>query len=129
VKILKASTCRWPPLFRMTAFLAILVLLASGAGCFAGEIRSGLTLQVKPNSIWFEDAARPTRWQQLRKTGNSAAASYEEELRDAWQFINQLTVKILSYEAEKNQVNVKIESDAGRMLGTTWWLDADTLVQ
>ena len=116
----------------MTALLAILVSAAASVTCFAGEIRSGSTLEVRPNSIWFEDAARLTRWQQLKKSGNSAAlASYEEKLhsqRNAWQFANQLTVTVLSYEGEKNQINVKMET-AGRMLGTTWWLDAGALVQ
>jgi hypothetical protein len=44
------------------------------------------------------------------------------------QFTNQLTVEILSYEPQQNQVNVEMKTP-GRMLGTTWWLDADALVQ
>ena len=99
---------------------------------FAGEIRKGGTMEVKPNSMWFQDAVQLTHWQQLKKNGNSAAlASYEEKVRsnrDAWQFTNQLTVKILSYEPGKNRVNVEMTTE-GRMLGTTWLLDADAIVQ
>jgi hypothetical protein len=101
-------------------------------GVFAGEIRTGATMQVKPNSIWFQDAAQLTRWQQLNKSGDSKAlASYQNEVlsnRDAWQFTNQLTAKILGYERGKNQINVKMKTE-GRMLGTRWWLDADALAQ
>jgi hypothetical protein len=31
------------------------------------------TMHVRPNSIWFQDAAKLTHWQQLKKSGNSAA--------------------------------------------------------
>jgi hypothetical protein len=48
--------------------------------------------------------------------------------RDAWQFTKQLTVKILSYEPRENQVKVEMKTQ-GRMLGSTWVLDADALVQ
>ena len=89
-------------------------------------------MQVKADSIWFEDAAKLTHWQQLKKSGNSTAlASYQDEVlsqRDAWQFTKQLTVRILSYSPEKNQVNVEMKT-AGRLLGSTWLLDADALVQ
>ena len=48
-------------------------------------------MQVKPNSIWFEDTAKLTRWQQLKKSGNAAAlTSYQDQAlskRDAWQFL------------------------------------------
>ncbi len=110
---------------------ALLVGVALGTGALAGEIRNGATLQVKPNSIWFEEAAKLTQWQQLKKGGDPAAlASYKDEAlsqREAWQFINQLTVKVLGYEPGTNQVNVEMESP-GRMLGTTWFLDADALM-
>lgn len=100
--------------------------------CVAGEIRAGATMQVKANSIWFQDADKFAQWQQLKKSGNSAAlASYQEEAfseRDAWQFINRLTVKILRYEPAKNQVNVEMMT-RGRLLGSKWLLDADALVR
>jgi hypothetical protein len=110
--------------------LALLIVAASAGGSFAGEIRKGATMQVKPNSIWFEEAANLTRWQQLKRGGDPAAlASYQEELlshRDAWQFINRLNVKILEYQPGKNQVLVEMTT-AGRMLGTKWFLDPDAL--
>ena len=116
----------------MRALLVLLVVAASAAGSFAGEIRKGATMQVKPNSIWFEEAANLTRWQQLKKGGDPAAlAAYQEELlshRDAWQFINRLSVKILEYQPGKNQVQVEMTT-AGRMLGTKWFLDPDALVR
>jgi murein L,D-transpeptidase YcbB/YkuD len=116
----------------MRTFLAPFVLVALTVGSFAGEIRHGATMQVKPNSIWFQDTAKLTHWQQLKKIGDSAAlASYQDEVlsqRKAWQCTKQLTVRILSYERGKNQVNVEMKT-AGRMLGSTWVLDADTLVQ
>ena len=89
-------------------------------------------MQVKPNSIWFQDTAKLTHWQQLKKSRDSTAlASYQDEVlsnRDAWQFTKRLTVRILSYEPGKSQVNVEMKT-AGRMLGSTWLLDADALVQ
>ena len=73
------------------------------------------TMHVRHNSIWFQDAAKLTHWQQLRKSGNSAAlASYEHE--------------VLSRPPGKNQVKVAMETP-GRLLGTTWFLDADAFVQ
>jgi hypothetical protein len=106
--------------------------VALSVGSFAGHIGKGATMQVKPNSIWFQDTATLTHWQQLRKSDNSAAlASYQDEVlshRDAWQFINQLTVRILSYDPRRNQVNVEMKTE-GRMLGTKWLLDPDALVQ
>ena len=111
--------------------LALFILLAVSLGSFAGEIRKGATMQVKPNSIWFEDAAQLTRWKQLKKDRNSRALkSYQDKVlssREAWQFINELTVEILTYEPRQNQVNVEMKTP-GRMLGTRWWLGADALV-
>ena len=88
-------------------------------------------MQVKPNSIWFQDADKFTRWQELKTSDSTALASYQDEVlsdRDAWQFTKWLTVKVLSYEPRKNQVNVEMKT-AGRLLGSTWLLDADALVQ
>jgi hypothetical protein len=116
----------------MRAYLTLLVLVVLGIGSFAGEIRKGATMEVKPNSIWFQDAAKLTHWQELKKSADAPAlASYQHEVlshRDAWQFLNQLTVKILSYEPRKNQVNVEMKTP-GRTLGSTWLLDANALVQ
>src|SRR5215216_5085686 len=109
------------------AAAALPLALALDIGSFAGEIRRGATMQVKPNSIWFEDTAKLTRWQELKKSGNTTAlTSYQDEVlshRDAWQFSNQLIVKILSYERGKNQINVEMKTP-GRLLGSAWLLDA-----
>ena len=118
---------------RMKPSLRILfVLLGLAIASFAAEIRKGATMQVKANSIWFQDTAKLSHWQQLKKSGNSKAleAYQEKELgdRDAWQFGNQLTVKIVGYDGAKNQVNVEMKTP-GRMLGTTWFLDAEAMVK
>jgi hypothetical protein len=111
---------------------ALLILAAFGISSFAGEIRKGATMEVKPNSIWFQNAAKLKHWQTLKKSGHAAAfAAYQDQAlshRDAWQFLNELTVKILRYDPAKNQVNVEMETP-GRMLGSTWFLDANALLQ
>jgi hypothetical protein len=118
--------------FIVSAAAALPLAVALNIASFAGEIRKGATTQVKPNSIWFEDAAKSAHWQQLKKSGDAAAlTSYQDEVlshRDAWQFINQLTVKILSHERGKNQVKVEMKTP-GRLIGSTWFLDADALRQ
>jgi hypothetical protein len=48
--------------------------------------------------------------------------------RDAWQFIDSLAVKILSYRPEKNQVSVEMTTEC-RLHGSKWVLDADALVK
>jgi hypothetical protein len=116
----------------MRAFFVLIALLVWNVACVAGEIRAGATMQVKPNSIWFDDLAKFTRWQKLKKSGDSEAfASYQKERlsqRDAWQFIDQLTVKILGYERRNNRVDVEMKTE-GRFLGSKWHLEPDALVQ
>jgi hypothetical protein len=116
----------------MRAFLALLFLAASVAGSRAAEISNGAIMVVKPNSIWFEDAAKLTEWQQLRKSSGAAAfMSYQKNIlsgRQAWQFINPRSVKILGYERRKNQVTVEMKSE-GRLQGSTWLLDAGALAR
>ena len=116
----------------MRALLVLLVVAASAAGSFAGEIRKGATMEVKPNSIWFQDTSRLAHWQELKKSGNTAAlASYQGEVlsqRVAWQFVNALTIKILRYRPRTQQVNVEM-TEPGRLAGTEWWLDASALVR
>jgi hypothetical protein len=110
----------------------LFVLAALAIASFGEDIRKGATINVKSNSIWFQDVASLTQWQHLKKSGNSKAlAAYEEkELsnRDAWQFTNQISVKVLSYDSARSQANVEMRTP-GRMLGTNWWLDAETLVR
>src|SRR5262249_13328906 len=90
---------------------AVVFLLTLVSVSFAGVIAKGATMQVKPNSIWFQNAAQLTRWQDLKKSGNTAAlATYQQQLlsdREAWQFTNQITVKVLDYDSEKKQVTVE----------------------
>jgi hypothetical protein len=106
----------------MRGLLTPLLLLASVAGSPAAEIRKGVTTQVKPNSFWFEDAAKLTEWQQRRKSsGGAAFASYQRTIlseRAAWQFINPMTVKVLGYEAAKKQAQVELKT-SGRLAGST----------
>ena len=112
------------------ALLTVLLLAASIAAAFAGPIRKGAVMQVKPNSVWFDEAAELTHWQELKKSGNEAAlTSFQDQVvgqREAWQFLKPLKVKILSYEPAKSQINVEMKT-AGRMQGTTWWLDASSV--
>jgi len=111
-------------------FFTLFLLAALMVGAFAREIRKGAVMQVKPNSIWFEDSAKLTHWQELKKSSDAAAlASYQDEVlgqREAWQFIKPLTVKVLGYEPGKNQVNVEMKT-TGRLFGSTWWLDESAL--
>jgi hypothetical protein len=87
---------------------------------------------VKANSIWFQNQSELTHWQQLKNKGDTTAlAAYQEKVlgnRDAWQFINPLTVKILGYDLAKHQVHVEMTTE-GRMQGTDWLLDPDALAQ
>jgi hypothetical protein len=114
------------------AFLTVLVLTALVTGANAGPIRKGAVMEVKPNSIWFEEVARLTRWQELKKGGDAAAlTSYQEQMlggREAWQFLKPLKVKILRYDTAASQINVEMKT-SGRMQGTTWWLDATAVGQ
>jgi hypothetical protein len=115
-----------------SSFRIPLLLLASSIASFAGEIQKGATVQVKADSIWFQKVKELSHWQRIKKSGDSKAleAYQQKEMgeRDAWQFGNQLSVKIISYDAATNQVHVKMLTP-GRMLGTDWFLDADALVK
>ena len=116
----------------MRAYVALLVLMFGSTGSHAGEIRMGALMQVKPNSIWFQDTGQLTHWQKLRKSGDKAAfESYQKQKlseREAWQFIYPMTVKILGHTPKTNQVSVEMLTE-GRMLGTKWVLDAGTLMR
>jgi hypothetical protein len=114
----------------MRSFLGLLLLVASLAASLAAEIGKGAIMQVKPNSIWFEEARQLAQWQEKKKSGDAAAfTAYQEKIlsaREAWQFINPLTVRILRYEPAKHRVYVKMKTD-GRMADTDWFLDPDAL--
>ncbi len=113
---------------RVTA--SMLMLGALAAGCVAAEKRIGAWVEVKSNSIWFEDHAKLSEWQRLKSEGDAAAlGAYEKQVlgtREAWQFTKPLAVKILSIEATTNQVNVEMTTP-GRLEGSVWVLDAAAL--
>lgn len=115
---------------RLHILLTVLVVAASITAAVAAPIRKGAVMQVKPNSVWFEDAAKLTHWQELKKGGNEAAlTSYQEQMlgqREAWQFLKPLKVKILRYEPATSQINVEMRT-AGRLQGSSWWLDASAV--
>jgi hypothetical protein len=116
----------------MRAYLALVILLALGSACLSGDLQVGATVQVKANPIWFEEAAQLAQWQAVRKRGNAKSfAAYEKKVlraREAWQFITQLPVKILSYEPQQKRVHFQMQAD-GRLAGSEWFLDPDALVQ
>ena len=111
------------------AFLIAFAWLALSQA-LAADIRVGATVQVQPNSIWFEDTAKLTQWQRLKAGGNAAAlASYESKAlasREAWQFTGSLAVKVLAHDPAKKQVSVEMQTE-GRLIGTKWVIDAGTL--
>lgn len=112
-------------------FLLLGALLAApSTASMAAEIRTGATVQVKPNSIWFENAAGLAQWQKLKTRASAdAVAAYERRIlrqREAWQFINPLSVKILGHDPKSGRITVEMLTE-GRLQGSTWVLDAGTL--
>jgi hypothetical protein len=107
-------------------------LLSFASSALAADIRAGAIMQVTPNSIWFDEAADLAKWQALKKAGDAAAlAAYEKDRlgsRNAWQFINPLTVKVLTYQSQTNQVEVEMKTK-GRFEGLHMFLDAGALVR
>ncbi|UZE48571.1 hypothetical protein ONR75_27940 [Rhodopseudomonas sp. P2A-2r] len=87
-------------------------------------------MQVKADSIWFQDASRLAHWQVLKHTGDAAAlVLYQDSLlkrRDAWQFLATLEVRIRGHRPKAHQVDVEMTSE-GRLRGSRWVLDEDAL--
>lgn len=106
--------------------LLIFAMTLSG-GASAADIRAGATLQVKANSVWFQNKAKLTQWQGLKKIGSARALkAYEERVlraREAWQFLEPLAVQIKSFDAGSGQARVTMTAE-GRMQDTEWLLDA-----
>ncbi len=106
----------------------LLVLAVLVVGSLAEQIREGAKMEVKPDSIWFLEVGDLSNWQKLKKAGNPAEfESYQSRelgARHAWQFTKPLTVKIISFEPQKNQAKVQLLTP-GRYLGTTWWIDGN----
>jgi hypothetical protein len=117
----------------MKSSLGILILFfALAIGSFAQGIQKGATVQVPPNSIWFQDEGRLGKWQQLKASGKAdALADYQQKQlkkRNAFQFDKPLKVTILGYNRMTHQVKVKMEN-FGPMQGTKWYLDESALAQ
>ncbi|HTL63969.1 MAG TPA: hypothetical protein VL305_03150 [Pseudolabrys sp.] len=114
----------------LRVFAGVIVLVALANACLAGEIRKGATMQVKADSIWFQDAEKFARWQSLKKGGDTKAlAAYQEEAlrqRDAWQFTKPLAVKIRGVTPKANRVDVEMMTE-GRLQGSRWLLDIDAI--
>jgi hypothetical protein len=114
----------------LRVFAVVIVLVALTNACPAGEVRKGATMQVKADSIWFQDAGKFARWQALKKGGDAKAlAAYQEEAlhqRDAWQFTKPLAVKILGVTPKASRVDVEMTT-AGRLQGSRWLLDIDAI--
>ena len=106
----------------------LFVMAALNVCSFANELRVGDEVQVKENSMWFQTDLDLTVWQRFAKVATpEVMESYRSVVlgcRQAWQFLNVQSVKILSYEPEENQVQVKMVGP-GRMHGTVWWVDSD----
>jgi len=115
----------------MRVILAAIGIVVFANSCLAAEFAKGATRQVKPNSIWLQDAAEFAHWQGLKKSGDAAALdAYQEKMlssREAWQFLTQLDVKVLSYDKKRKQVSVKMLTP-GRFEGEDWLLDVDSFV-
>jgi hypothetical protein len=116
----------------MRAHILTLLVLASLNVClFADQFRVGARMQVRENSMCFQTDVDLTVWQRFGKVATPAVMeSYQTVVlgsRQAWQFTNPLTVKILNYEPTENQVNVELLTP-GRLLGSVWWLDGGDLV-
>ena len=115
---------------RMKISLVLLLSLSICIVSLGKEITSGETAEVKANSIWFWDQAMLAHWQELKKGGDGKARkAYEEKTlgsREAFQFLKPQPVKVLTYDAGKQQVNVEMTTQ-NRMLGSKLWIDAAAL--
>ncbi len=105
-------------------------LLVLNAALLAADIRVGAIMEVKANSIWFEEANKLEEWQEKRKAGDASGFdAYQEQLlgeREAWQFIHPLKVRVIGYNPRKNRVYVEMISK-GRFEGVNWFIDEGAL--
>ena len=110
--------------------LALLIGALLTTAALAESITLGATVQVKPNTIWFDEATQLARWHQLQAGGDAKAlAAYQQQMlrqRDAWQFIYQLRVKVLGYDASKHEAHVQMLTE-GRFVGLDFYIDPDAL--
>ena len=114
----------------MRTFLALLIGAFLTTGALADGIKPAATMQVKPNTIWFDQAAQLARWHHLQASGDAKAlAAYQDQMlnqRDAWRFVYQLRVKVLGYDASKHEAHVRMLTE-GRFAGLDFYIDADAL--
>jgi hypothetical protein len=114
----------------MRACVALLIGVLLTTAALAADIKLGATMQVKSNTIWFDEADQLARWNQLRAGGDAKAlAAYQTQLltqRVGWQFIHQLRVKVLGYDAGKHEAHVQMLTE-GRFVGLDFYIDADAL--
>lgn len=110
-----------------TVALALPVSLLAVTAVLAADLRVGATAQVKANSMWFEVAAQLAAWQQVKRRADAKVlAGYESKVtqaRQAWRFLDPLSVKILAYDKARHHVKVE-QLTAGRLQGSTWYVDA-----
>ena len=93
----------------------------------AANVHEGDTGSIANNSIWFTEEAALAVWQRVRQVfAPKDVETYQGiilEARQAWQFVaGQLTVKVISYDAQRHEMQVKMLTK-GRFEGTDWWVD------
>jgi hypothetical protein len=93
----------------------------------AAEIHEDDTGYIANNSIWFTDEPDLAVWKRVRQVFTPKdVEAYQNiilEARQAWQFIaGPLKVKVISYNAERHEIEVKMLTE-GRLAGTDWWVD------
>jgi hypothetical protein len=107
----------------MKTCLAFLFLAALGGASLAADIRAGATVRVKAGSLFFEDAGKLARWQRQKKRDDAATLARIQasmlRAREAWQFTDLQTVKVLDFDAKTGRVRVEMLAE-GRMQGTRW---------
>ena len=93
----------------------------------AAEIHEGDTAYIANNSIWFTNEEDLAVWKCVRQVfAPKDVEAYQSiilEVRQAWQFIaGPLEVKVISYDTERHQMQVKMITK-GRFEGADWWVD------
>jgi len=116
----------------MRPIVCLLLLAVLNGAAFAADITVGTMMQLKANSLSFGTADQLAKWHTAKKNSSPAAlAKYQDarlHARDAWQFLEPIDVKILSYDPSKAQVEVQMKT-TGRMSDTTWFVDPSALAQ
>lgn len=110
----------------MKVMLPLIASVMLTTACLAADIRAGATVQVKAGALYFEDAGKLARWQRQKKRDDAATLAKIEgsmlRAREAWQFTQALSAKVIDVDAKTGRVRVEMLSD-GRMKGTRWVVD------